>query len=177
VVLYPYIKNKSDYKSKGEIKMKHRILAFLLSTVSGLVYAGSNSTLLTINGSVSASCTLSATAITLPGSISSTQTGTSNLTVNCSNSLPYNLTVTSTNAWNLKDSSTNLVAYTLAYTGSNTSVNSTWSGGAANAQVTSTPINGTGVNQTYPLRVTSIAPSSAVPPGTYSDIVTINVIY
>lgn len=140
-------------------------------------FAGSNSTLLTINGSVSASCTLSVTAITLPGSISSAQTGTSNLTVNCSNDLPYNLTVSSANAWNLKDVGSNLVGYGLTYTGTNPSVNPTWSGGSTTTQVTNAPINGTGANQTYPLKVVTIAPSSSVPAGTYSDVVTINVIY
>ena len=160
--------------------MKKFIIIVLTNLFVYTSYAGQQSTSFSINGNVSATCTtVSATNVTLPGSLSSIQTGTTTLTVNCSQLLPYTISVSSLNNWNLKYASgSDVVGYGLAYTGTNPSVNTTWSstpGTSGTTTVTSASINGTGANQTYPLRVTSIAPSSVVSTGSYSDVVTVNI--
>lgn len=158
---------------------KLNLLYVLILTVMVIrpVYAGSAANTLVITGNVATSCTMTVGAINLPGSISSSQNATTNLNVNCSNTLPYNLTVSSANAWNLKNSGTDLVAYALAYTGAFSGVNATWSGGNGTSQVTSSSQTGTGANQVYPLRVTTVAPTGLIAAGSYSDQVTITVNY
>lgn len=139
--------------------------------------AGQQSTQFTVNGNVSATCTsVSANNVTLPGSLTSSQNGTTNLIVNCSNNLPYTIAVASTNSWALKYvSGTDLINYTLNYTGVVPGVNATWSGGAGTTTVTTSSMVATGTNQAYPLKVISTVPTGAVSAGSYSDAVTVYV--
>ena len=117
--------------------MKKILLAIIASGAMVAANAGSATATLTLNGTVSSSCTQSLSTSTMnftfvPGSTASAQQ--TNLTLACTaGSVLSALTAQSTNGWEFKGASSgNTVGYTL----SNTGVSSAYSASASKLQTT-----------------------------------------
>lgn len=155
-------------------------ILFILLGVGAIqaTFAATATTSFQINGTLANSCAASMSVANVSlGDLSVAQNGTTNLIVNCRTGASYQMNVTSTNNWTLANGSHNVLRYSLTYTGSAPGVNTTWSGGAAGASVTSANQTGIGANQTYPLQVTNAVAAAALPSGTYSDTVSIDIVY
>lgn len=154
-------------------------ILFILLGVGAIqaTFAATATTSFQINGTLANSCAASMSVANVSlGDLSVAQNGTTNLIVNCRTGASYQMNVTSTNNWTLANGS-NVLRYSLTYTGSASGVNTTWSGGAAGASVTSANQTGIGANQTYPLQVTNAVAAATLPSGTYSDTVSIDIVY
>ncbi len=165
--------NKSSIAAVAALSLLSANSAMALTTVSGTAF--------TVKVAVTAGCAITTDIPNAAGINFGSVAGTSavpgsqsaNATVTCTNTTPYGLHMTSTNAFNMKNGATS-IAYTV-----NTLLNGTCAtyaigGTAAGASLTNT---GTGAGQTYPFTfaITPASWSSALPIGTYSDTVTLNV--
>ncbi len=154
-------------------------ILFILLGVGAIqtTFAATATTAFRINGTLANSCAASMSVDNVSlGDLSVVQNGTTNLVVNCRTGASYQMNVTSTNNWSLVNGR-NILGYSLTYTGSAPGVNTTWSGGAAGASVTSANQTGIGADQTYPLQVTNVVAPATLPSGTYADTVSIDIVY
>ncbi|MEN9488901.1 MAG: Spore Coat Protein domain [Bacteroidota bacterium] len=157
--------------------MKKILFILLGAGAIQATFAATATTSFQINGTLANSCAASMSVANVSlGDLSVAQNGTTNLVVDCRAGTPYQMNVTSTNNWSLANGSS-VLGYSLTYTGAASGVNTTWSGGAAGASVTSANQTGIGANQTYPLQVTNTVAAATLPSGTYSDTVSIDIVY
>jgi len=160
--------------------MKKLLIILCGIGITQIALAATATTSFNINGTLSNSCTatMSVATVSLPD-LSMANTGTTSLQVNCRTGTLYTMNVASANGWKLMSGSNGL-NYSIAYTGSASGVNSAWSGVAGDTSpLTVTTANqvGTGAQQNYDLSVINSIAGSSLPAGTYSDTVTVNILY
>lgn len=169
--------------------MKKILLAIIVSGAMVAANAGTATATLTLNGTVSSSCTQTLSASTLnftfvPGSTASPEQ--TNLTLACTaGSVLSALTAQSTNGWSFKGATTNnTVDYTLtntgissAYSASSSKLATTWSGGTGSTTAISEltapiTIDTNADALVIGLEVAPAQASSSLAVDTYSDTIT-----